>query len=306
MYCTVKTVFKRNSDYSVVFPDYLFVSYDYDINNNNAMPQGNKDKLYKLRPLINSLNNSFIKLYNVSRQVSIDESVILFKGRSSLKQYNPMKPIKRGYKVWSMADMDGYLYKFEIYQGKNQEQNTEDAPKYFGLGDKVVYKMTKNLAEKYHKVYVDNFFTSVPLMEYLFSHKILCYWTLRTSKKYLPKNLSKDSDLKREEYDYHVSKDDIVAYKWGNNKIVHAISNFHGTEQSQVNRKNKYGTISQVAYPEAIKHYNTYMGGVDKSDRTCIVLCMGHPPSQRSGSIESFLALLIDLCATHLLCIKSL
>ena len=117
---------------------------------------------------------------------------------------------------------------------------------------------------------------------------------------------SKDSDLKRGEYDYRVSKDDIVVYKWRNNKIVHAISNFHGTEQSRVNRKNKDGTISQVACPEAIKHYNTYMGSVDKSDRTCIVLCMGHPASQRSGSIKSFLALLIDLCATHLLCIKSL
>ena len=57
----------------------------------------NKDKLYKLRPLINSLNDNLIKLYNVSYQVSIDESMILFKGRSSLKQYNPMKPIKRGY-----------------------------------------------------------------------------------------------------------------------------------------------------------------------------------------------------------------
>ena len=57
----------------------------------------NKDKLYKLRPLINSLNDNLIKLYNVSYQVSIDESMILFKGRISLKQYNPMKPIKRGY-----------------------------------------------------------------------------------------------------------------------------------------------------------------------------------------------------------------
>ena len=58
-----------------------------------------------------------------------------------------------------MADMDVYLYKFEICQGKNQEQNTEDAPNYFSLGDEVVYKLTKNLAEKYHEVYVDNFFT---------------------------------------------------------------------------------------------------------------------------------------------------
>ena len=46
---------------------------------------------------------------NVSRKVNIDQSMILFKGRNSLKQYNPMKSIKRGYKVWSMADMDGYL-----------------------------------------------------------------------------------------------------------------------------------------------------------------------------------------------------
>ena len=139
-------------------------------------------------------------------------------------------------------------------------------------------------------------------MEYLFSHKILCCGTLCTNKTYLPKNLSKDSDLKRGEYDYRVSKDDIVVYKWRDNKVIHAISNFHGTEQSQVNRKNKDGTISQVACPEAIKHYNTYMGGVDKSD---IVLCMGHPASQRCGGTESFLALLIHLCATQLLCIKS-
>ena len=79
------------------------------VNDNNAMPQGNKDKLYKLRPMINSLNDNFIKLYNISRQVSIDQSMILFKGRNSLKQYNPMKSIKRTHKVWSMADMDGYL-----------------------------------------------------------------------------------------------------------------------------------------------------------------------------------------------------
>ena len=56
-------------------------------------------------------------------------------------------------------------------------------------------------------------------MEYLFSHKILCCGTLCTNKTYLPKNLSKDSDLKRGEYDYRVSKDDIVVYKWRDNKV---------------------------------------------------------------------------------------
>ena len=64
------------------------------------------NKLYELRPLMDSLNNNYAKLYSVLRQVSIGESLILFKGRSSLKQYNPQKPIKRGYKLWTMGDMN--------------------------------------------------------------------------------------------------------------------------------------------------------------------------------------------------------
>jgi len=35
---------------------------------------------------------------------SIAEAMILFKGRSSLHQYMPLKPTKRGYKVWVSAD----------------------------------------------------------------------------------------------------------------------------------------------------------------------------------------------------------
>ncbi len=29
-----------------------------------------------------------------------------------------MKPIIRGYKMWVLADMDGYNSKFDVYQGK--------------------------------------------------------------------------------------------------------------------------------------------------------------------------------------------
>ena len=29
-----------------------------------------------------------------------------------------MKPIKRGYKIWCLADDYGYAYKFEVYAGK--------------------------------------------------------------------------------------------------------------------------------------------------------------------------------------------
>jgi len=42
------------------------------------------------------------------------------KGRSAIKQYIPLKPTKRGYKLWIRADSKtGYVckYKFEVYSG---------------------------------------------------------------------------------------------------------------------------------------------------------------------------------------------
>ena len=103
---------------------YLQILSNVHVNNNSTILGNNKDELYKLCPLIDSLNNNYVKLCNVLHQVSIDRSMILFKGQSSLKQYNPQKPIKRGYKL---------------------------------VGD-VVYEMTKSIQGKYHKVYVDDYF----------------------------------------------------------------------------------------------------------------------------------------------------
>lgn len=76
------------------------------------------DKLHKVCPLIDDLNKSISVAYSSSNCVSVDESMIPFKGRSSLRQYMPMKPIKRGYKVWCIADAKtGYVLNFEIYTG---------------------------------------------------------------------------------------------------------------------------------------------------------------------------------------------
>jgi len=71
--------------------------------------------------MISALNKRFLEVYNPTRELSVDESMIAFKGRSSMKQYNPLKPIKRGYKLWAIADQEGYVLQFELYQGKAEE-----------------------------------------------------------------------------------------------------------------------------------------------------------------------------------------
>ena len=47
----------------------------------------NFDKLYKVRPFIDALQKNFLKCYDPDDVMSVDESVILIRGRSSLKQY---------------------------------------------------------------------------------------------------------------------------------------------------------------------------------------------------------------------------
>lgn len=85
---------------------------------NTPVRSSDHDKLHKVRPLIEKINANAKKAYSYSEALSIDESMIPFKGRSTLKQYMPMKPIKRGYKVWCIADhRTGYIYGFDIYTG---------------------------------------------------------------------------------------------------------------------------------------------------------------------------------------------
>ena len=239
------------------------------VNDNNNVPVGNKDKLYKVRPFISSLNGNFSKLYNVGQKLSIDESMIIFKGRSSLKQYNPKKPIKRGYKLWMRADMDGYVSKFDVYQGKNSLLDVEGVPADFGLGEKVVYSLTVDLKNKNHQVFFDNYFSSVPLLEYLQDNGIMACGTIRPDRKYLPKGLKADKDLQRGEYDHRISDQGIGFYKWMDNKTVHLISNYHGSALSSVSRTQKDGSKEEFPCPTVVKHYNQDMGGVDKADMLC-------------------------------------
>lgn len=62
------------------------------------------DKLHKVKPILDLLNANNRSIYKPSGVVTVDESMIPFKGRYILKQYMPNKPVKWGYKVWCLCD----------------------------------------------------------------------------------------------------------------------------------------------------------------------------------------------------------
>jgi hypothetical protein len=50
------------------------------------------DKLHKIRPLLDTIINNTQAAYAPHQQLSVDEAMVLFKGRSSMRQYMPQKP----------------------------------------------------------------------------------------------------------------------------------------------------------------------------------------------------------------------
>ena len=61
------------------------------------------DRLGKVRPVIDHLSSRFSNIYDPQREIAV-EAMIKFTGRSTLKQYMPLKPMMRGIKVWALAD----------------------------------------------------------------------------------------------------------------------------------------------------------------------------------------------------------
>ena len=64
--------------------------------NRTAVPRGEAgyDRLHKIRPLLDMVARRCLAMYHPERELSVDEAMVGFKGRSALKQYIPLKPTK--------------------------------------------------------------------------------------------------------------------------------------------------------------------------------------------------------------------
>lgn len=232
--------------------------------NKTSFPRGhpNHDKLHKVRPFIDHLNDVNGKIYNSSNVVSVDESMIPFSGRSSMKQYMPMKPIDRGFKAWCLADSKtGFIIKFDIYTGKSND--TSKNP----LGERVVLNLISNTLGCGSLVAFDNYFTSPSLMEKLVEQEIYAVGTVRTNRKGLPEMMKEKQKMERGEYTYRV-KESISAIKWMDSKPVTVLSNVYDPKETvMISRKKKDGTHANFICPKCIDIYNKIMGGVDRYDQ---------------------------------------
>ncbi|KAJ8943326.1 hypothetical protein NQ314_009786 [Rhamnusium bicolor] len=137
------------------------------------------DKLFKIRPLLDKIRERFLLVPN-EEHMAVHEQIIPTKARSSLKQYNPKKPHKWGYKVFILSGISGFSYDFDFYVG-----TIDPEPDYPDLGasSNVVVKLAKTIPQNLnHKLFFDNWFSSIRLLVYLTKIGILPIGTIRANR----------------------------------------------------------------------------------------------------------------------------
>ena len=194
-------------------------------------PSNNKDKLFKVRPLVGHLRSKFQEI-PMTQDLCIDEQMVPFKGTSSMKQYVAGKPHKWGYKFFLLADKFGMTYDFIPYTGKIEPVEDPNVPDLKPSSNIVLHLAQIIPSFKNHNLFFDNWFTSIPLLQHLASRGIWCCGTVRVPR--LPGIKTKDGDKSlmkkgRGSYEVKVTSNtghEVTYVKWFDSKVVNIVSTF--------------------------------------------------------------------------------
>jgi hypothetical protein len=184
---------------------------------NNQEAHADQDRLFKLRPLLDLLRTRFKSIYVPGSVISIDETMVPWKGRLLFKQYIPGKAHKYGVKIYKLAATNGYTWNFMIYTGK------QDPTAGLGYAQTVVLDLADGLLECHRTVVVDNFFTSISLAESLLRNDTYLIGTLRSNRAGSEHGVVQKK-LKRGEVYGLQSSNGIKLIKWKDRRDVLMIS----------------------------------------------------------------------------------
>ena len=191
-----------------------------------ALPPTHRDfdKLFKVKPVVDGLNEAFLEAWSFGDSVSVDEGTKAYKGRTYLRQYMPKKIVKWGFKIWGLAcSYTGFCGSFMVEGGvRPGEKARKD------LGPTVVRDLVAMATlERGTTVYCDRYFTSVGLAVGLRRKGFHMVGTIVPNRKFIPKEalFGKDERPERGAIKSAVCKKNRLRFlQWVDNEKVCILS----------------------------------------------------------------------------------
>ena len=247
-----------------------FLHFNDNTNAPNARDP-DRDRLFKVRPLLDHFFEMFQNIYVPEGDISIDESLLLWKGRLLFRQYIPMKRARFGIKVFCLCETSGYTFRFKVYCGKEDpflemDGLLPDCVLGFSKAERTVLYLAHPLLDAGYTIYMDNYYTTPRLFAYLHSRSTMACGTLRLNK--VPReirqtNVPQDGMIVRR-------AGSLLLIKFKDKKDVHMLTTAQDGSAQMVRvrgRRGRGAPVQQKMKPTAVIAYNANMGGVDKQDQ---------------------------------------
>ncbi|KFM82040.1 PiggyBac transposable element-derived protein 4, partial [Stegodyphus mimosarum] len=213
------------------------------------------DRLYKIRPVIDFFNERMCEIYYPNRELSLDESMVLWRGRLLFRQYIKNKRHKYGIKLYILSTSSGIVQKIAVYTGLLDDYGGQNHTQ------KIVLHLLNEKLNVGHHVFMDNYYNSFDLAKLLLDKKTHCTGTLRTTRKNTPKNVQTTKLRKGDTIERYCQG--VMIGKWKDKREVSYISTEYKNEMVDI--LNKRNEIKQKPLP--IIKYNAFMSGVDRQDQ---------------------------------------
>ena len=113
-------------------------------------------RIDKVKPLLDVLLPRFQQLWVPSQNLTVDETMVGFRGRLSCIQYMPQKPTKWGMKAFTLADGEnGYFLNTILYTGAQTLENADPTYQSLPQPGRVVMELLLPYLDKGQHVFCD-------------------------------------------------------------------------------------------------------------------------------------------------------
>lgn len=214
-----------------------------------------EDRLYKIRPVIDFFNQRMAEIYYPCQQLSLDESMVLWRGRLSFRQYIKNKKHKYGIKLYILTTPSGLILMIAVYTGMLDEIGGR------GHAKKVVLHLMENKFNVGHHLYMDNYYNSFDLAKTLLDRGTHCTGTLRLDRKNVPIDVKTAKLVKGHTISRYA--EGVMIGKWRDKREVSYLSTEFENNMIEIETKRK----EKVNKPLPIVQYNKYMSGIDRQDQ---------------------------------------
>ena len=166
--------------------------------------------------------------------------------------------------MFSLCETSGYLWNSFVYLGKEPNRNGDDPDLVQRLGKSgaVIPRLMGTLLNKGYRLYVDNWYTSQVLLNYLHENNTAACGTAQKNQIKLPKVFT-DAPLAKGEHSFR-RDDDLLAMRFNDKKEIYFLSTIPQANMVNTGRQDWEG--NQVRKLQVVHDYNRYMGGVDRND----------------------------------------